>query len=157
MQPLQRWLTHPATVRTCQLTIGLLFIVAALAKLGDLKSFAEQIHNFRMLPLAVENLVAMILPWIELIAGLALVSRVHPRAGAWITAALMVIFTLAVVVAMFRGLDIACGCFGTADASRVGLVKLGQNLGMLLLALGASLQPAYAAPASFSGQVSQLQ
>jgi len=140
MQALRQWLTHPVTIRVAQLVIGVLFIVAALAKLGDLAAFAEQIHNFRILPLAAENLVAATLPWIELVAGLALVFRVQPRSGAWVVGGMTAVFTLAVIAAWIRGLDIECGCFGTADSSRVGLEKLLQNSGMLVLALFAGLR-----------------
>ena len=49
--------------------------------------------------------------------------------------------TLAVLAALLRGLDIECGCFGTADASRVGVVKVLENFGMLALAVLASLRP----------------
>ena len=56
-------------------------------------------------------------------------------------AGLMAVFTLAVLAALVRGLDIECGCFGTADASQVGVVKVLENLGMLALAVLASLRP----------------
>jgi hypothetical protein len=129
-----RWLLHPRVVRGCQIGIGLLFAWAALTKLGDLPSFAVQIHNFRMMPVAVENLVALTLPWVELLAALALIFDVRPRSGAAVVGALLVLFTVGVLVAMGRGLDIECGCFGTSDVTRVGVGKVAQNLGMLLLA-----------------------
>ena len=138
---MRRLLTHGATIRVCQIAIGAIFIAAGLAKLGDLRTFAEQIHNFRLTPVATEHLVAIVLPWVEVLAGLALLLKVRARAGATLTAVLMVVFTLAVLQAVIRGLDIECGCFGTADASRVGLTKLLQNLGMTALALVASLRP----------------
>jgi uncharacterized membrane protein YphA (DoxX/SURF4 family) len=142
MEAVQRWLAHPRAIRASQIVIGALFLVASLAKLGDLQAFAEQVHNFRLLPDALDNLSAIVLPWIELIAGLALVFGVRARSGAIIVSALMALFTLAVLIAMARGLDIECGCFGTADATRVGVVKILQNLGMLALALLAARRPA---------------
>jgi len=128
------WLSHPRVVRGCQIVIGLLFAWASLTKLGDLSSFAAQVHNFRMMPVAVENLVALTLPWIELVAALALILDVRPRSGAAVVAALLAVFTAGVLVAMARGLDIECGCFGTADVTRVGVGKVLQNVGMLLVA-----------------------
>lgn len=127
-------LRHPAVIRGSQWLIAAVFIAAALPKIGDPAAFAQNIHNFRLMPVALENLWAMTLPWIELTAGLALLSGFQRRAGAWIAAALMVIFTVAVGLAVVRGLNIECGCFGTADASRVGLSKLLQNLGLVLTA-----------------------
>jgi uncharacterized membrane protein YphA (DoxX/SURF4 family) len=140
MKRLVLFLTHRWTVRLCQIGIGLLFAAAALAKLGDLHSFAEEVHNFRMMPVAIENVVAMTLPWIELVAALALILGIRPRSGALVAACMMAVFTVAVGVAMARGLDIECGCFGTADGTRVGLVKLLENSGMLAMAAVGSLR-----------------
>jgi len=141
MPRLPGWLSHRRTVRASQILIGLLFAAAALAKLGDLHSFAEQVHNFRILPLALENLAAMVLPWIELITALALVFGVRARSGGAVAALLMALFTASVLIAMARGLDIECGCFGTADATRVGLLKVLENGAMLALALAATQRP----------------
>ena len=134
-------LTHRTTVRVCQVLIGLVFAAAALGKLGDLDSFAKQIHNFRLVPVAIENLVAIFLPWVELLAALALILGVRARAGALLTAAMMAVFTVAVSQAVLRGLDFECGCFGTADGSRIGVLKLAENLVMLAVAVIASLRP----------------
>jgi uncharacterized membrane protein YphA (DoxX/SURF4 family) len=128
-----QWLDHPWIVRACQLLLGLLFAVAALAKLGDLGSFATQVHNYRIVPVATENLLALTLPWIELVAALGLILNVRARAGAAVVTAMLAVFTVGVVVAMSRGLNFECGCFGTLDATRVGLGKVAQNLAMLAL------------------------
>jgi uncharacterized membrane protein YphA (DoxX/SURF4 family) len=135
IERLGKLLRHPIGVRVCRVALGVLFVWAGLAKLGDPLSFAEQVHNFRLVPVALENLVAMTLPWIELLAGLALMTRVQARAGAATASILMAAFTLGVAIAFARGLDVECGCFGTADASRVGVLKLLENLGMLALGL----------------------
>jgi len=134
MEGLRRFLTSPRTIRVCQIAIGILMAWAGLAKIGDLRGFAEQLHNFRMMPIPIENLIAISLPWIELVAAMALIFGVRARAGAMLAALLLAAFTAAVFLAMVRGLDIECGCFGTHDATRVGWVKIGQNLLMLALA-----------------------
>ena len=135
------WLRNGRVVRLCQIAIGVTFAVAGLAKLGDLRVFADQIHNFRLIPVFAENLLAFSLPWIEVVAALALVLNIRARAGAVVVTGLMGIFTLAVVAALLRGLDIECGCFGTADASQVGLIKVAQNLGMLIVAAVGTIRP----------------
>ncbi len=127
--------------RGAQIVLGLLFIAAALAKIVDLASLAKEVHNFHLAPLWSEHLLAMTLPWIELVAGLALVLGVRPRAGAWVAGAMLVVFTFGVAVAMARGLNFACGCFGTADATRIGWGKLAENLGMIALAAVGALKP----------------
>jgi uncharacterized membrane protein YphA (DoxX/SURF4 family) len=138
--PLARFLTSSILIRFCRVAIGLVFIAAALAKIGDAGSFAAQIHNYRLLPVAAENLVAILLPWVELIAGLALVLGVQARSGAVLTAAMMVVFTAAVGQAVARNLDIECGCFGTADAGKVGAMKMLENLVFTGTAIIASLR-----------------
>ncbi len=140
MEAVKRLLTHPLTVRACQLAIGVIFGAAGLAKLGNLPAFAYEIHNFRIIPIPTENVLAMTLPWIEILMGLALVLGIRERAAAVLSALLMTVFTLAVVQALVRDLNINCGCFGKADAQAVGLKKLAENLGMLAVAVVASLR-----------------
>jgi putative oxidoreductase len=142
MNGLTRLFRHPGVVLVAQLGIAVVFLAAALGKIGDAGAFARQIHHFRLLPLGLENTLAITLPWIELVAALALLLRFRPRAGAVITAGLMGLFVFVVAAAVARGLDIECGCFGTSDASRVGTAKLIENVGLLALALIASLKPA---------------
>jgi putative oxidoreductase len=134
-------LTSTPVRRGAQIILGLLFLLASLAKIVDVTSLASQVHNFRLLPFWSEHLVAMTLPWIELVAGLALVLGIRSRAGAWLAGALLAGFTIGIALAMARGLNFECGCFGTADGTRVGWTKLGENLGMLALAAVGSLRP----------------
>ena len=116
-----------------RLALGLIFLFAALAKIDDPGLFAKEIHNFRMVPVAVENLMALSLPWIEILAGLALVLNIGPRSGTVVVTGLLVVFVVAIVAALARNLDIECGCFGTADASRVGWITLARDAGMLAM------------------------
>ncbi len=132
-------LTGTPVRRGAQIVLGALFLVAALAKIVDVASLAREVHNFRIVPFWSEHLVAMTLPWVELVAGLALVLGIRPRAGAWVAGVLLAGFTVGVALAMARGLNFHCGCFGTADATRIGWSKLGENLGMLALAVVGSL------------------
>jgi putative oxidoreductase len=137
---LARLLSNPLLVRVCRIGIGLVMLAAALGKIGDPVAFSSQIHHYHLMPIAAENLLAIALPWIELLAGLALVLGVHARSGAWLSAAMIIVFTLAVGTAVARGLDIECGCFGTADATHVGGMKLAENLLFTGAALVASLR-----------------
>jgi uncharacterized membrane protein YphA (DoxX/SURF4 family) len=147
MSAVLRLLRHPAVVRLAQLAIAVVFLAAALGKIGEAGPFARQIHYYRLLPIGLENLLAITLPWIELVAALALIVGYRARAGAVICAGLMGLFVFVVASAVARGIDIECGCFGTSDGSRVGAAKLIENLGLLALSLVASLQPSARQPA----------
>ncbi|HET9233759.1 MAG TPA: MauE/DoxX family redox-associated membrane protein [Candidatus Eisenbacteria bacterium] len=115
--------------------LGVLFIWAALAKIADIDGFASDVHNFHILPVALENLFAMVLPWIEVVAGLLLVMNVAPRSGTAVLGALLIVFLFAIVSALVRNLDIACGCFGTRDAGVTGMITLFRDIGFLALAV----------------------
>jgi uncharacterized membrane protein YphA (DoxX/SURF4 family) len=136
-----RLLGNRWTVLLCQIALALVFLAAALSKIGDSGMFARQIHYYRLVPFGLENLLAITLPWIELVVALAILLRVNPRAGAATGAGLMALFVVVVAAAVARGLDIECGCFGTADAGRVGLAKLMENLGLLAMAVVGCIQP----------------
>jgi uncharacterized membrane protein YphA (DoxX/SURF4 family) len=140
MESVVRFVRHRRVIRLSQIAIGLIFLLAALPKIGDMGSFALQIHNYRVMPVAVENLMAMTLPWIELVIGLALLLGIHARSGAVLSAGLMGVFLIAIGQAVARGLDIDCGCFGTSDATEVGFVKLLEDVGLLIVAVVASLR-----------------
>jgi len=143
MSALPAFLFHPTTRRAAQIAAGLIFLASALAKVADLPAFAGSIHNFRLepiIPMVATNLLAMTIPWIELVAGLALVGGVRPRAGAIVYTVLLSVFTIGVIAAMVRGLSFDCGCFGKAGAGPVGAKKLAENLVMIALGVVASVE-----------------
>ena len=56
-----------------RIILGVLFIFAGATKIGNPAAFADDINNYRMLPYILVSLMAVVLPWIEIIAGLLLV------------------------------------------------------------------------------------
>ena len=134
---------HPTSRRVAQIVAGLIFLAAALPKLADLSGFAGSVHNFHLeavIPMAATNLLAMTIPWVELVAGLALVSGVRPRAGAIVYTVLLSLFTLGVVQAMARGLSFDCGCFGRTGSATIGAKKLAENLAMVAVGVIAAVE-----------------
>jgi putative oxidoreductase len=123
-------------VRSIQIGLGLLFIYASLDKIWNPGLFAKSISNYRLLPIPLLHLSAIILPWFELTCGLALVINRYQRGANLVIGSLLVVFILAIASAMFRGLDFNCGCFSVdSTESNVGLLKIFQNLGLLLSSL----------------------
>ena len=134
-----------------RLFIGGVFIASAIAKIWnvqvshahgvqfshvpDLATFAQDVDNYHVPPRALGNLVAITLPWIELLAGAFLVCGIWKRASAWVIAALMVVFLAAIGWALAHGYDIRCGCFGTVDARKVGITALAEDALLLGIAL----------------------
>lgn len=117
--------------------LGLLLFAGGLLKLGAGWTFAEAIANYRLLPAAANQLLAVALPWIEIVGGLLLIFDLWVRPSALLAAILFGAFGVAAGSALARGLDIECGCFGTGGAARIGLGTLAVDL--LGLAAAAAL------------------
>jgi len=116
-----------------RLVLGFVFIYAAVEKISDPDSFAVSISNYRILPLQLVNIFAIALPWLELITGILLIYGVCIKENSFIIGSLMLLFTVMVLIAVLRGLDIDCGCFGTGDAQKVGLKKIVENLILIIV------------------------
>jgi uncharacterized membrane protein YphA (DoxX/SURF4 family) len=101
--------------RIVAIVIGGLFIYAGAVKVIDPVEFARDIDNYKMLPWQIGVGLALYLPWLEIFAGLALITGVLYRGGVFVLTGLMALFVVATIIARARGLDISCGCFGHAS------------------------------------------
>jgi hypothetical protein len=117
------------------------FVVAALPKIADPPAFAHMIYNYRLLPGGLVNVLALILPWVELFAGLALILGVWKKEAAVVAAVLLLVFMVAIGINLARGHAVDCGCFDVRSAgkSREELSAemrwvLLRDVGLLLLA-----------------------
>lgn len=115
--------------------LGALLAYAGAAKLVAMQPFAQEIANYRFLPSLAPYLAAT-LPGIEISIGAALVAGTAAwrRAAALAALPVLAAFTIAVTQALFRGIDIACGCFGQGSASISAFTVL-RNLGLLAAAV----------------------
>lgn len=118
-----------------RIILGFVFIFAAISKAAEPEAFAKAIYNYKLLPLFLINILAITLPWIELSAGLLLVFGVSVKENSAILSGMLLVFIIAIAISLARGLDINCGCFGTVDGSKVGLMKILENVGLLFLGL----------------------
>jgi putative oxidoreductase len=98
--------------RVLDLIVGGVFIYAGLIKALDPIGFANDIDNYQTLPWAFSVRLAFFLPWLEILCGLALITRRLYLGGLSVLASLISVFIVATIVAKARGLDITCGCFG---------------------------------------------
>lgn len=96
---------------------GGVFVYAGLLKVTDPMSFLDDIRSFDLLGDPWAAWLAMGLPWLEIFAGLAVMSGFLRSGGLMILNASLVIFLIVITIAWWRGIDIRCGCFGHTDAT----------------------------------------
>jgi len=128
-------LENPLLILVIRLFIGITFIFYVVSKIADPALFAEEIGNYDMSPELINNILAIIFPWLELIVGVMLVFGVKIKENAFISTLMLIVFTIAVVIAAARGLDISCGCSGGSAQEKVGIAKILKNTGLIVLSL----------------------
>ena len=97
-----------------RLALAGLFVAAGALKVPDPWAFATEVHNYKLTPWDVSVVTAFYLPWLEIFAGLALLVRRWQPGALAALAGMTLVFTVALALAWYRGLDISCGCFGKA-------------------------------------------
>ena len=129
------WLIHPITGLVARIVLGGVFIYASLDKISHPELFAEAVYNYQLSPEVAVNLVALCLPWLELLSGGLLVLGVWVRGSSLILGGLVVVFLAALVINLGRGLDIHCGCFTTQGSDPMTIFTLFRDSLFLVLAL----------------------
>jgi len=128
-----------------RLVLGGLFIWMGYNKIGHPVDFLKEIREYHALPESPAlflNTTAIVLPWLEVVAGSALILGVFVRSAAAVFAIMLAVFTPAI---LFRALEIRaqtgtpffdiafdCGC---GAGVVVTWKKLLENTGLFLLAL----------------------
>ena len=133
---LRRILTHPLLALLFRLYIGGVFVTAAMYKINFTAEFATTIASYQIVPHWSVNVLAVVLPWVELLSGLMLIVGLRVKAAALVIAGLMVVFTLAILITLYRDLPISCGCFHTVD-DPISWVTVLRDLAWLGMALHA--------------------
>ena len=124
-----------------RLVLGGLFVYTGVVKVLDPLDFAQNIRNYRLVGQSLSFMAAVVLPWLEILAGVALAAGIWKRASALIISGLLVFFILLTLVTIARGLDVECGCFG-ALSRKSGFGVILEDLGMLFMGLCLLFAPA---------------
>ena len=141
------FLRHPSLHLLLRLFLGAFFVYASIDKIWSPASFAKIVYQWQVVGPVPSNLVAVTLPWVELVAGLLLIAGVWKRESALVIALLLVVFIVAASSVLARGIDVEnCGCVSVAkDAALsawppawtqgVGWFLIARNLVLLAAAL----------------------
>ncbi|MEE9500766.1 MAG: MauE/DoxX family redox-associated membrane protein [Candidatus Aminicenantaceae bacterium] len=96
-----------------RLVVGGVFIWAGLLKILDPLEFAQNIANYRVFSPDLSLLTAIVLPWLEILCGVLVIFGIFRSASSLLLSGLLAAFLVLIMVTIFRGLDVDCGCFGS--------------------------------------------
>lgn len=115
MPGLGRLMTHPWLAFAFRLYLGGLFIYASVYKINYPAEFAGSIASYELVPYWAVGVMAVVMPWLELLCGVMLMAGIRPRASVLVLGGLLGLFTMAILVTLLRGVPIGCGCFHTLE------------------------------------------
>ncbi len=129
-----------AGATAARIVLALVLGAAALPKLRRPAAFHTALAAWQLLPDPLSFLTAMILPWLEVLVGVALLAVRPLRRGALLWGgALPILFAGGLLINRLRGIEAPCGCFSTDPASApAGWGHIVLNLALMVLALAAA-------------------
>jgi uncharacterized membrane protein YphA (DoxX/SURF4 family) len=119
-----------------RLLLGSIFLFSGLAKMRAPYEFLAAIYEYQLTGPFLSLLIAIVLPWLEVLVAICLWAKILYR-GAMITAAiLLTIFAMVLAIAIYRQLDISCGCFMAQD--KISYLSLLRSVFLLGAAIAGS-------------------
>lgn len=118
--------------------LAYVFLSASFHKIMDPSAFALDVATYQILPLQLINIMAIVLPWVELFVGVFLILGFKARACALLVCGMMLMFMVALGIALYGDLNISCGCFasGSLEATDpISYKTMFRDLAWLLLGL----------------------
>ena len=110
-----KYLSNPKLVLFLRIFLGVIFIYASIDKIVDPIKFSDLIDNYHITPVKLNNLAALVIPWIELVVGIFLVLGIYIRGSSVIVIVLLLWFIFILSQALARGINVNCGCFNLAE------------------------------------------
>jgi uncharacterized membrane protein YphA (DoxX/SURF4 family) len=132
---IKKLITHPHTALICRMVLGAVFIYASWDKILHPEQFARSVMYYKILPPESVNLLAIILPWLELVCGIFLLLGLFTNGSILVTAFMITVFLVAISSALIRGIDISCGCFSSNGTNRINILYLLRDMTLFAFAL----------------------
>ena len=132
---IKKIIVHPYTALLGRIVLGIIFIYASFYKILHPAIFALATMDYKLLPLFMVNLFALILPWLELFSGIFLLLGFLTEGSILIINLLIIMFLFAKGSALVRGIDINCGCLLPWVVPKISIRLLLQDLVIFFVAL----------------------
>ena len=121
-------------IRVAMIILGSIFIGASVPKILNPGKFAEIVFNYQILPDIWINILAIVLPWLELVTGICLVFDFFAPGAVIVVNLLLMTFVCVLVYDLARGIDVRCGCFSTdIHAGPANFLYIFRDLGFWII------------------------
>ncbi len=91
-------------------------LAAGWPKAHEPGAFIRDLWNFHLLPEMWAYWIAALLPYLEIVAGLSILTGLQRRGAHLLVGVLLPVFFFFHAAAWARGLNVACGCFGSTPS-----------------------------------------
>lgn len=115
------------------IVVGTIFLLSGLLKFQDTDAFIDTVRSFGMLPAFIVPSFSVIIIVMEIFCGTALLFDLRRRDAAAALVMLMLMFTAALMIALIKGGDQMCGCFGDRYTAPVDEWTIVRNITLMLL------------------------
>jgi putative oxidoreductase len=130
----KRIVTSEYLALVLRIFVGYFFIYSSMSKIPYPAQFADLLASYRLIPYPLVNILAVVVPWMELITGLFIIIGLRNRATAIVIMLLYFGFIVFVGLNVIVGSPITCGCYDTVGEP-VSWLKVGKNTIWVLFAL----------------------
>lgn len=126
-------LIHPWPYRIVRIALASIFIYGGVIKLFAPKAFAATISTYNLVPDVFLPVVAIGLPLVETVAGLALLFN-RPW-GLHLITGLLAMFIFVLGYGVLGDLDVDCGCFGAEELDKQAGLRMAFYRDLILIGL----------------------
>ena len=116
------------------IALGLVFVVSSVAKFARPAEWRAQASA-----LGVPRAVAAMVPWLEVVLAGLLIGQVQRDIVAWVAVAVLVAFTVLLLVRIAQGQRPPCACFGSLSAKPIGATHILRNVALIALGVAAAV------------------
>lgn len=122
-----------------RLGLGCVFLWSSLPKLRQPYDFLSNVYEYELVGRNLGLAVTMVFPWMELVLGICLLGGILVTGALLGATVLTAIFTFAQASAMYRRLEISCGCFSQTGTDIVSYATLMRSTVLVAAAVFAYL------------------
>jgi len=90
--------------------VGIVLLLTSLSKLVHPAGFLADVYSYGIVGRTLGLILGHTIPWVELVVGAALISRILTRGALLTAAALFGVFVLGQGLVLLRGELVSCGC-----------------------------------------------